>query len=82
MRTTLNLADDVLAAARSLAREQSRSIGDVISELVRIGLRRGQVELLETEDGIPAFEIREGSPIFGSDQVAEALDDVITDAES
>lgn len=38
MRTTLSIADDVLAAARALAEQQGRSIGEVISELARKAL--------------------------------------------
>ena len=35
MCTTLQLDDDVLAAARVLAHQRRRSLGDVISELAR-----------------------------------------------
>ena len=38
MRTTLQLDDDVLAAARVLARQQRTSMGAVISELARQAL--------------------------------------------
>lgn len=38
MRTTLQLDDDVLAAARVLARQRRVSLGEVISELARRGL--------------------------------------------
>lgn len=38
MRTTLQLDDDVLAAARVLARQQRSSLGAVISALARQGL--------------------------------------------
>lgn len=38
MRTTLTLDDDVLLAARALAEAQKRTIGDVISGLVRRSL--------------------------------------------
>lgn len=38
MRTTLNLDDDVLIAARSLASEQNRTLGEVISALARQAL--------------------------------------------
>lgn len=38
MRTTLNIDDDVLLAARGLARRDGTSIGTVISELARKGL--------------------------------------------
>jgi hypothetical protein len=39
MRTTLQLDDDVLVAARVLARERGLSIGAVISDLVRQALK-------------------------------------------
>lgn len=38
MRTTLQLDDDVLAAARVLARQKRTSLGAVISELARAAL--------------------------------------------
>ena len=38
MRTTLSLDDDVLAAAKVLARQRKQPIGSVISELARQGL--------------------------------------------
>ncbi|MGI9118997.1 MAG: ribbon-helix-helix protein, CopG family [Acidimicrobiales bacterium] len=38
MRTTVNLDDDVLAAARERARREGRNLGEVISELVRAAL--------------------------------------------
>lgn len=38
MRTTLDLDDDVLAAARELARAERRSMGAVVSNLARRGL--------------------------------------------
>lgn len=49
MRTTLDLDDDVVTAARELAAGQRRSLGSVISELARRGLtpaRERDVELL------------------------------------
>jgi len=38
MRTTLDIADDVLAAAKELARQQGKSAGEVISTLARQAL--------------------------------------------
>jgi hypothetical protein len=38
MRTTLDIADDVLNAARDRARREKRSLGEVISDLARQGL--------------------------------------------
>jgi hypothetical protein len=39
MRTTLDIDDDVLAAARERARRERRSIGATVSALARAGLR-------------------------------------------
>jgi hypothetical protein len=38
MRTTLDIADDVLAAVKELARQQGKSAGEVISVLARRAL--------------------------------------------
>ena len=39
MRTTLSIEDDVLYAAKSLARREGRSLGEVISDLARRALQ-------------------------------------------
>jgi hypothetical protein len=38
MRTTLDIADDVLQAAKERARREGRSVGSVISDLARLAL--------------------------------------------
>ncbi|MBA3506826.1 MAG: antitoxin [Betaproteobacteria bacterium] len=38
MRTTLDIADDVLQAAKELARREKKTTGEVISELARTAL--------------------------------------------
>ena len=38
MRTTLDIADDVLRAARELARREHRTVGEVVSDLARRAL--------------------------------------------
>ena len=44
MRTTLNIDDEILDAARSIAEERNLSVGAALSELARRGLRpTGQV---------------------------------------
>jgi len=57
MRTTLDIEDDVLAAAKQLARRQRVSAGQVISRLVREAL-------LGRGGGVPAPE-REGQGVGG-----------------
>lgn len=43
MRTTLDIEDDVLLAAKELARRQKKTAGQVVSELARRGLAGGAV---------------------------------------
>jgi hypothetical protein len=51
MRTTLNIDDDLLVAARDLADRQGTSLGAVISNLVRQALRPRRK--LTRRNGIP-----------------------------
>ncbi len=51
MRTTLAIDDDVLAAARGIAAQQRRSVGEVISELARQALRPS-TQPLRTRNGV------------------------------
>lgn len=44
MRTTLEIDDDVLAAAKELSRRQKKSAGTIISELARRALNAGSHE--------------------------------------
>lgn len=62
MRTTLKIDDDILEAAKSLARCQKRSIGEVISNLARRSL---EPELqFNTRNGIPQLPKRgKGQPV-------------------
>jgi hypothetical protein len=72
VRTTLDLDDDVLAAARELAAEQRRSLGSMVSELVRRGLTPARVE---TEDGLPVIRVPSGTPPITAEMVRRALDE-------
>ena len=49
MRTTLDIDDDVLQTARELARREKRSVGKVISDLVRQTLTHSSVDSLASE---------------------------------
>ena len=55
MRTTLNIDDDVLLAARDLARRDGTSIGAVISELSRKGLHGGSPDAGDRDHGFYDF---------------------------
>jgi hypothetical protein len=43
MRTTLDIADDVLFAAKEVARREKKSVGHIISELARQSFNQGAV---------------------------------------
>jgi hypothetical protein len=55
MRTTLQIDDDVLQAARSLAQAEHKSLGQVISELARKGLRPQLQKDINSD--FPIFEV-------------------------
>lgn len=77
MRTTLDVADDVLAAARSLATAHRISIGSALSELARQGLRgRADAGLDVGSGGFPVFVDAPMHHPITSEAVADALDDV------
>ena len=62
MRITLQLDDDVLAAARVLARQRQSTIGDVISDLARQTLSRpavnGSQAHQEQRSGLPQLSVK------------------------
>ena len=53
MRTTIAIDDDVLSAARHLAQRHQKSVGDVISDLARLGLSRQSRSTRAERNGIP-----------------------------
>jgi Family of unknown function (DUF6364) len=56
MRTTLSIDDDVLAAAKALAAQQHKSVGEVISALARQALSPIATSV-ETRNGIPLLPV-------------------------
>ena len=72
MRTTLDIADDVVSAAKELAATERRSLGSVISELARQGLTPARVE---AEGGLPVIRVPAGTPAITPDMVRRALDE-------
>lgn len=73
MRTTLSLDDDVLEAARALARADDRSLGEVISELARRGLR--PTAQVADRDGFPVFRVSRDAPSVTDEHVRRAMED-------
>ena len=56
MRTTLAIADDVLRAAKAIARQRNQTIGQVVSELARNSLHPPATST--ERNGIPLVPVR------------------------
>lgn len=74
MRTTLTIDDDILAAAKSLAQAQGKSIGDVVSDLARRALQRPAPPA--EEDGIPLLPISNPRAVITLEHVNSLRDEL------
>ena len=57
MRTTIDLPDDLLDIARSLARGRKQTLGDVVADLVRRGLNPPEPARITYENGFPVLDV-------------------------
>jgi hypothetical protein len=73
MRTTLELDDDVLAAARSLAKVRKRALGQIVSDLARQALQEGQAN--RVRNGVPLFPRRSGQVCVTGELVNQLRDE-------
>jgi hypothetical protein len=75
MRTTLAIDDDVLAAAKGLAAQQRKTVGEVISDLARksLGPRPSGGEL---RNGIPLLPAGDNPLPVTSELVKQLQDDL------
>ena len=72
MRTTVEIDDDVLAAARTLARERGITLGSALTELARRGLA---VRATRKDGDLPVFDVPLDAPPITPEMVDAALDD-------
>jgi hypothetical protein len=73
MRTTLEIDDDVIQAARSVAAAEGKNIGKALSELARRGLApQGRSK---TRSGFPVFDVPPDAPPITLEHVRAALDE-------
>ena len=71
MRTTLDIDDAVLAAARALAKDRRTSVGSALSALARRGL---EPVATARRAGFPVFDADTGAPPITLDLVNEYRD--------
>lgn len=74
MRTTVNVDDDVLEAAKSIARAEGRGVGTVLSDLARRGLTPARTRV-SVDDGFPVFFVPDDAPPITEAMVRAALDE-------
>ena len=76
VRTTLDIDDDVVSAARSLAKVRSTTIGKVVSDLARSALRGQSQSPAGKRHGVPLFARTSGDVAITLKLVNELRDDV------
>jgi len=69
----VNLDDDVLAAAKQLARERASTLGRTLSDIARRGLQPGPVP--QYRNGVPLLATRPGTKKVTMDLVNQLRDD-------
>lgn len=72
VRTTLDLDDDVVLAARELATDGRRSLGSVISELARRGLAPARIAV---EGELPVIRVPVGAAPITPQMVRRAMEE-------
>jgi hypothetical protein len=73
MRTTLDLEEDVLMAAKEIARQRGVTVGKVMSDLARQALTREVAEA--TRNGMPIFPIQSNAGIVTLELVNQLRDE-------
>jgi hypothetical protein len=73
MRTTLQIDDDMLRAAKSIAAAENKTIGEVVSALMRKALAPQPYRA--GEEDIPCFRVSENIAPLTSDMVRDAEED-------
>jgi len=73
MRTTVDLEEDVLMAAKELARQQGVPVGKVVSDLVRQALTHRPAGA--TRQGLPLFPVQPKAGVVTPELVNQLRDD-------
>jgi len=76
MRTTLTIDDDLLAAARNQARAKSVSVGRILSDWARRGLRATPQSNISYESGFPVFQVPENAHPITLDDIKKLEDEM------
>jgi hypothetical protein len=73
MRTTVDLEDYILMAAKEIARQRGVTIGKVLSDLARQAMTRQPVG--EERDGVPLFPVQPNAGVVTLEMVNQLRDE-------
>jgi hypothetical protein len=76
MRTTLDIDDDVMQAAKELAALHGKTAGQVVSDLVRKALAEDRSGGTRRRNGVPLIRRKPGIPLMTAALVNELRDEV------
>jgi hypothetical protein len=79
MRTTIDIDDDVLFAAKEIARERKTTAGKVISECARKGMTSRTPRKFKMKNGFPQIPVRPGSGVITPELANRLLDEEYDD---
>jgi hypothetical protein len=74
VRTTLDIEDDVLQAAKEIAASRGLTAGAVVSELIRKALQPSE-DRASLRNGVPILSRRSGSPVMTMQLVNQLRDE-------
>lgn len=75
MRTTLNLDDDVVETAKTLAASKGQPLGVVISDLIRRAVEPPTTKSYSQRNGIPLFPVSRRARPVTPEIIAKLLDE-------
>jgi len=77
MRTTLTIDDDLLAVAKTLARDRSVSVGKALCDLARRGLNAtGSLRTKPNGSAFPVFAVAQNATRITPEDVRKAEDEI------
>jgi hypothetical protein len=74
MRTTLDIEEDVLLAAKEIARQRGKTLGKVLSDLARDSLTRKSP--VSKRHGLPLFPIQANAGVVTLELVNQLRDEL------
>jgi hypothetical protein len=74
MRTTLDIEEDVLLAAKEIARQRGKTLGKVLSDLARDSLTRKSP--VSKKHGLPLFPIQANAGVVTLELVNQLRDEL------